>query len=66
MVHARHGMASMWMVVWYTPQMTQILGWSLVGVALDEVVALRAVGDLEFKGLLLYLEISEGEVRAAA
>jgi len=46
--------------------MTQTLGWSLVGVALDEVVALRAVGNMEGKGLLLYLEISEGEVRAAA
>jgi len=43
-----------------------LTGWREVGVSLDEVVALGAVGGMEGKGLVLYLDISGGEVCAAA
>ena len=43
-----------------------LTGWREVGVALDEMVALGAVGGMECKGLVLYLDRSEGEMCAAA
>ena len=36
-----------------------LTGWREVGVALDEMVALGAVGGMECKGLVLYLDRSE-------